>query len=133
MELGKDTEDVVGVIALYRNKILLVRGAGGKWSFPKGRRREMETPLQGALREAQEEAGLDLSQRTPDLTLKLLYGTYFIYNLWRLPELAAPSNPEEVLEVAWHSYQTMRDQEKNADLKFYFKNKKRGNLKPRLN
>jgi 8-oxo-dGTP pyrophosphatase MutT (NUDIX family) len=129
MNLGEDTEDVCGVIVLYRNKILLIRGSGGKWSFPKGRRRENETFLEGALREAKEEAGLDLSGICPDVTLKLRYGTYFIFNLWRIPELENPTTPEEVLEVAWHNFQSMRDKEKNADLKCYFKLKKTGNLK----
>jgi 8-oxo-dGTP pyrophosphatase MutT (NUDIX family) len=128
MNLGNDTEDVVGVIALYRNKFLLVRGSGGKWSFPKGRRRENETSYQGAIREAREEAGLDLSGISPDITLNLRYGTYYIYNFWRLPELAEPSTPEEILEVDWHSFQSMRDQEKNADLKCFFKMKKQGKL-----
>ena len=130
MNHTKDTEDVVGVIVFYRNQILLVRGVGGKWSFPKGRRRENESFLQGALREAKEEAGLDLTGISPDVTLKLRYGTYFIFNLWRIPELASPSTPEEVLEVGWHTFQSMRDKEKNADLKCYFKLKKTGNLKP---
>jgi 8-oxo-dGTP pyrophosphatase MutT (NUDIX family) len=124
MELGKDTEDVCGVIAIYRNSILLVRGTGGKWSFPKGRRRENESFLQGALREAKEEAGLDLTGISPDLTLRLRYGTYFLFNLWRLPLLEEPTTPEEILEVAWHTAASMRDKEKNADLKCYFKNQK---------
>ena len=128
MEFSQDTEDVVGVIVLYRNKMLLVRGAGGKWSFPKGRRWENETFLEGAIREAKEEAGIDLSLVKPDVTLQLRYGTYYIFNLWRLPQLEQPSTPEEILEVAWHSFQTMRDEQKNADLKCFFKMKKRGNL-----
>lgn len=131
MDLGNDTEDVVGVIALYRNKMLLVRGSGGKWSFPKGRRRENETSIEGALREAREEAGLDLSGRNPDITLSLRYGVYYIFNLWRQPELLSPSTPEEVLEVAWHNFQSMKDKEKNADLKCYFKMKKQGKLTER--
>lgn len=132
MDLGEDTKDVVGAIVLYRNQILLVRGVGGKWSFPKGRRRENETSLEGAMREAKEEAGIDLSNLKPEVTLKLLYGTYYIFNLWRPPVLESPSTPEEILEVDWRSPQSMRDQEKNADLKFYFKTKKRGNLKPQI-
>lgn len=128
MELGKDTQDVVGVIVLCGSKILLVRGVGGKWSFPKGRRREMETAYQGALREAREEAGIDLSGISPDITIQLRYGTYFLFNLWRAPQLNEPSTPEEILEVSWRSFQSMRDEQKNADLKFYFKLKKQENL-----
>ena len=124
MNLGKDTEDVVGCIIFHCNKMLLIKGSGGKWSFPKGRRREGETPLQGALREAKEEAGIDLSDRRPDMTLFLRYGTYYLFNLWRLPDLETPSTPEEVLEVAWHDMKSMEGKEKNADLKFYCKTNK---------
>lgn len=129
MNHTKDTEDVVGVIVFYRNQILLVRGVGGKWSFPKGRRQEGETPLEGALREAREEAGLDLTGISPDLTIHLLHGVYYLYNLWRLPELKPPTTPEEILEVDWRNFQSMRDEQKNADLKFYFKMKRQGKLK----
>lgn len=125
MELGKDTEDVVGVIVICNGKMLLIRGSGGKWSFPKGRRREGESFYQGALREAREEAGIDLTGTSPDLTIRLRYGTYYLFNLWRAPELSDPLTPEEIQEVAWHSATSMRDQEKNADLKFYFKSMKR--------
>lgn len=128
MDLGEDTQDVVGAIVLYRNKILLVRGVGGKWSFPKGRRRENETPYEGALREAKEEAGIDLSGVTPDLTIHLRYGVYYLFNLWREPELKKPTTPEEILEVDWRNFQNMRDQQKNADLKFYFKIQRQGKL-----
>ena len=99
MDLGEDTQDVVGTIVLYRNKILLVRGVGGKWSFPKGRRRENETPYEGALREAKEEAGIDLTGISPDLTIHLRYGVYYLFNLWRQPDLEKPTTPEEILEV----------------------------------
>lgn len=128
MDLGPDTEDVVGSIVLYHNKILLVKGVGGKWSFPKGRRRENETKYEGAIREALEEAGIDLAGTRPDFTLNLRYGTYFVFNLWRHPTLSPPTTPEEILEVAWKNVQSMKGEEKNADLKFYFKEKRRGNL-----
>lgn len=129
MDLGEDTQEVVGVIVLHRNKILLVRGAGGKWSFPKGRRREKESPLQGAIREAREEAGIDLAGLSPDVTMLLRYGTYFLYSLKELPELAEPLTPEEVLEVGWKNYTSLKGHDKNADLRFYLRATNPKNLK----
>ncbi len=121
MNLGPDTEDVVGVIVYYKNKILVVKGSGGgKWSFPKGRRRERETHLQGAVREAREEAGIDLTPYEPNMELALRYGTYYLYNLRELPELTLPSTPEEIEQIGLHNYHTLKNCDKNADLRYYF-------------
>lgn len=123
--LGKDTKDVVGVICIDKEgKLLLVQGVGGKWSFPKGRRKELETDHQGALREAKEEAGIDLSESPSFLSIKLRYGTYFCYLFNEFGEdlkLSKPATPEEILQVAWifPKTQHFRRQEKNADLRAY--------------
>lgn len=123
--LGKDTKDVVGVICIDKmGKLLLVQGAGGKWSFPKGRRKELETDHQGALREAKEETGIDLTDQTPFLTVKLRYGTYFCYFFNAFGEhmkLSSPSTPDEILQVDWvfPKSQFFRHQDKNADLRAY--------------
>jgi len=123
--LGKDTKDVVGVICLDKQgKLLLVQGAGGKWSFPKGRRKENETPHQGALREAKEEAGIDLSNEPCFMSMNLRFGTYFWYYFDTSGEsipLADPLTPAEILQAAWispHSEDFLK-QEKNADLRCY--------------
>jgi len=129
MELGEDTEDVVGVIVLCKGKILLVRGTSGKWSFPKGRRRENESPLEGAIREAREEAGIDLKGVPPALTMLLRYGTYFLYDFKERPELAEPLTPEEILEIGWKNYKSLKGHDKNADLRFYLKTTNPKNLK----
>ncbi len=123
--LGKDTKDVVGVICLDKQgKLLLVQGAGGKWSFPKGRRKEKETPHEGALREAKEEAGIDLAQETFFLTMNLRFGTYFWYYFDTPGEnipLADPLTAAEILQAAWISPHSdaFASQEKNADLRAY--------------
>jgi 8-oxo-dGTP pyrophosphatase MutT (NUDIX family) len=123
--LGKDTKDVVGVICIDKEgKLLLVQGAGGKWSFPKGRRKELETAHQGALREAKEEAGIDLSSQVPFACINLRYGTYFCYFLNTYGEdmeLCKPTTPEEILQAGWVFPKTdaFRRQEKNADLRAY--------------
>lgn len=123
--LGKDTKDVVGVICIDREgKLLLVQGVGGKWSFPKGRRKELETDREGALREAREEAGIDLSQHEPFASFKLRYGSYFCYFFNTYGEemtLADPLTSDEILQAGWIYTKTdlFKFQEKNADLRSY--------------
>jgi 8-oxo-dGTP pyrophosphatase MutT (NUDIX family) len=123
--LGKDTKDVVGVICIDREgKLLLVQGAGGKWSFPKGRRKELETDHQGALREAKEEAGIDLADKTAFAWIQLRYGSYFCYFLNQSGDdmkLIKTATSDEILQAAWvfPKNQTFRCEEKNADLRAY--------------
>lgn len=125
MDLGKDTEQVVGVIVYDKTgKVLLVQGRGGKWSFPKGRKKEHETELAGAQREAREEAGLDLRGLEYQVKMQLRYGTYYIYQLSAVSEsirLETPSTPEEIEKVDWVRVRaaTFRKEDKNADLRAY--------------
>ena len=125
ISLGKDTKDVVGVICIDKEgKLLVVQGSGGKWSFPKGRRKELETDQEGALREANEEAGIDLSDQTPFLSMKLRYGSYFCYFFnvhGEEMQLSKPLTSDEILQVGWvlPKADHFRYQEKNADLRAY--------------
>ncbi len=122
-----DTEDVVGVICVdAKGQVLLVQGLGGKWSFPKGRRKSNETHYQGAVREAREEAGIDLTGRPVNVKMSLRYGTYYLYVFGRSGDqipLAESSTPEEILRVAWVNLKSAEfaKEEKNADLRFYWK------------
>lgn len=123
--LGNDTSDVVGVICIdSRGKILLVQGSGGKWSFPKGRRKENETHHQGAIREAHEEAGIDLSGIQPIFSMKLRFGMYFCYYFGVSHEnikLENPLTPDEILQVEWVLTRSacFKKEDKNADLRAY--------------
>lgn len=56
---------VAGVILVCQGKVLLVRSYL-YWGFPKGSLRPSETPFEGALREFNEEVGLDLSGLTEE-------------------------------------------------------------------
>ena len=120
-----DTKDVVGVICVdRRGQVLLVQGMGGKWSFPKGRRKTNETHYQGAIREAKEEAGIDLTGRPVDVKMSLRYGTYYLYVFGRAGDeipLEAPLTPEEIMKVAWVDVNSSEfaTQDKNADLRHY--------------
>lgn len=125
MNLGKDTEDVVGVICIEaRGRVLLVQGAGGKWSFPKGRRKENESHYDGAIREAREEAGIDLKGRPVKVKLGLRYGTYYLYVFARPCEeipLEQPLTLAEIEKVMWVNLKSVEfaKEEKNADLRVY--------------
>lgn len=122
---GADTLDVVGVICVdKKGKVLLVQGAGGKWSFPKGRRKENETFYQGAMREAREEAGIDLLGRSANAKISLRYGTYYLYSFAKSGEeiqLKKPMTPDEILDVNWVNVNSIDflGEEKNADLRCY--------------
>ena len=122
---NKDTLDVVGVICVDKiGRVLVVQGSGGKWSFPKGRRKENETHYQGAIREAKEEAGIDLVSRMVNAKIQLRYGTYYLYVFGRQGEeipLGAPITPEEISQVAWVHVKSndFHSAEKNADLRVF--------------
>lgn len=122
---NKDTLDVVGVICVDKlGRVLLVQGRGGKWSFPKGRRKELETSYQGAIREAKEEAGIELKDRLVNAKIQLRYGTYYLYVFGRSGEeipLQEPMTAEEISQVSWidlHS-ESFNSFEKNADLRVF--------------
>jgi 8-oxo-dGTP pyrophosphatase MutT (NUDIX family) len=77
-----DTREKVGVIVFDKNGyVLIVQGTSGKLSLPKGGRLRGETELEGALREAYEETGIDLENLKYTEKIKLIWGTYFTYHL----------------------------------------------------
>ena len=107
-----------------KGQVLLVQGNGGKWSFPKGRRKDNESHYQGAIREAREEAGIDLTGRPVNVKMELRYGTYYLYVFGRTGDeipLGKPLTPEEIQKVAWVNLKSTEfaKEEKNADLRFY--------------
>jgi diadenosine hexaphosphate hydrolase (ATP-forming) len=57
-------EGAGGVVVNNEGKILLIRHHNGTWVFPKGHVDPGETPLEAALREVAEEAGVE--SRCPD-------------------------------------------------------------------
>jgi diadenosine hexaphosphate hydrolase (ATP-forming) len=57
-----------GVVFDPGNRVLLLQRRDGDWVFPKGHVEPGETPLQTALREVQEEAGVTAACNTPGLT-----------------------------------------------------------------
>lgn len=58
--------DTAGIIILNKNKhILVLKATGSKehWTIPKGHIEKGESPIQAAIRETREEAGIDLDEK----------------------------------------------------------------------
>lgn len=76
---------VVGVIAVWQERILLCRRAieprYGYWTLPAGYLENGESTLDGALREAREEAGADILRPEPYCLFDLphIHQVYFFY------------------------------------------------------
>jgi 8-oxo-dGTP pyrophosphatase MutT (NUDIX family) len=127
---GRDTREKVGVIVRDRdNKLLIVEGATGKHSLPKGGRYLHETTYEGALRECWEETGLDLWHMQPEKEIKLVFGTYYMF---KLPvsgkTLSLAPQPGECVKVLWKnpgSYWLKEIASKNVDLAAYVKSCKK--------
>lgn len=71
----KETQSAGGIILNEEGKVLLVEQRRGVWSLPKGHLEGTETPLEAALREIDEEAGIQ------KLELKKELGCYKRYKI----------------------------------------------------
>ena len=125
-----DTRDKVGVIVYDRDGYLLVvEGKGGKFSLPKGGRLRGETDLEGALREAWEETGIDLDENGYAEKIKLVWGTYFVYHLAvEGRSLNLRGQPGETVRALWRNPNSnwMRyDADLNCDLGYYIRKYRR--------
>lgn len=121
-----DTREKVGVI-VYDKKgyVLMVQGLSGKLSLPKGGRLRGETDLEGALREAYEETGIDLERFEYTEKIKLVWGTYFIYHIpYTGMCLHLRAQPSEILKVLWRkptSSWIQYEASLNCDLGYFVK------------
>ena len=118
-----DTREKVGVIVYDSvGKLLLVEGIRGKLSLPKGGRLRGETDLEGALREAWEETGINLEDIQYTSKIKLIWGTYFVYKLDVLgKDMPLLPQPGEVVKVLWKNPKSfwLKMANMNCDLKYY--------------
>jgi 8-oxo-dGTP pyrophosphatase MutT (NUDIX family) len=121
-----ETREKVGAIVYDRKgNILLVQGPSGKLSFPKGGRLRGETDLEGAVRELYEETGLDLEHEDYTDKIKLIWGTYFVYNL-PYAGIKIPLNPQidEVMKILWRkptSEWLKKEAHLNSDLGYFIR------------
>lgn len=98
------------------NRVLLVKGRlSGKWSFPKGHLEASETSLDCALRELQEEAGIDLVGKEPMGCHKLSVGRYFFFEMDR-EEPTLIRDTAEVETAEWVPLERLPNMNCNVDV-----------------
>jgi len=120
---------VFGVVIISKdNRFLIVRGRKtGIWSFPKGHLKGNETSQECALRELNEETGMELDGHAFYLSRKLFAGEYFFYRL----EEEAGVNPKDYFEISeggWYTLEEMNDLHCNADIVNMMNRLQRGSL-----
>ena len=113
-----------GVVLLNPwEEILIVRGRlSKKWGFPKGHGSSNEKPLEAALRELKEEAGIDLENQIPfserrfKSTAGKSGGTYFIYKVEDRLQITV-EDTGEIMDAMWCPRERLGSlTEKNMDL-----------------
>jgi len=108
-----------------QNSILLVRGRkSGKWSFPKGHKNRAETYLGCALRETEEEAGIDLTDRKPVAYHKLSVGEYFFFEMEE-EFTTTIKDPDEILEARWVPLNEIAELSCNVDVNNFLRRLRR--------
>ncbi len=112
--------DVYGFICISpSNRIALVKGISGKWSFPKGHVKDNETSIQCALRELREETSIQLSQDILYSHYKeLASGGYFIYTMEEEASMI-PEDTCEIQECGWFTLEQMKEMDCNVDVNRY--------------
>jgi 8-oxo-dGTP pyrophosphatase MutT (NUDIX family) len=129
----EDTEERVGIIMHDpSDRVLIVRGPTGKWSFPKGCLKRGEDAWAGMVREVREETGLDLDSlaaskriQIHSMQVKLTHGLYWLATVkdpFVKQDLKKPDGVE-VLEHDWVpvSEKTMDALTLNRDLRDYMR------------
>jgi 8-oxo-dGTP pyrophosphatase MutT (NUDIX family) len=121
-----DTDERVGVILKdTSNRILIVKGPTGKYSFPKGCRHRGETEWEGAMREAWEETGVDLEKEAVDYEekVKIGHGTYFRFKVPKkeihIRIEGIQDTDEQIKGVRWMDPNQLRHAQCNHDLKSF--------------
>jgi 8-oxo-dGTP pyrophosphatase MutT (NUDIX family) len=77
-----DTDKIAGTIVFdICENLLVVKQRCGTWSLPKGAVKINECPLTGALRETNEEAGIDLSALIPIKHISIYSNVFYLYKL----------------------------------------------------
>ena len=90
-EIMKDTIHTAGILIKCKNEYMLCQRASGKYSIPKGHIQQGETPIEGALRELEEETAIQLESK-PKLITKVSNkegGTFHIFGV-EVPEKLTP-------------------------------------------
>lgn len=109
---------VYGCICISPNqKLLLVKGKGGKWSLPKGHMEYKENDIQCALRELYEETGIQ-PQVSFSSYKKLAAGGYFIFHFVDEPT-PKPQDTNEIQDAKWFELHEIYSLNCNLDLNYF--------------
>jgi 8-oxo-dGTP pyrophosphatase MutT (NUDIX family) len=126
-----DTEQRAGLIIQdAADRVLIVRGPSGKWSFPKGCLKRGESAWDGAVRETREETGLDVELLAATgkvllhrMEVPMPHGLYWIVSLRdpAVKDMIRKGQDREVLEIDWvpANRKTVETRYLNSDLKTY--------------
>jgi len=127
--LGKDTHKGSGIILtkswnfpLNDTSVLVVCGYGDDpwWSFPKGKKKQNETNLNGARRELFEETGIIVNGK-PEKTFLCQKNKYYIFpidsKIFYTRDFSIPT--QEISCVAWKTIDQLKKIKCNSDLKMY--------------
>ena len=113
------------VLVSDKGNILVVKGRlSEKWGFPKGHGNNGEKPLDAALRELKEEAGIDVSDLPPPYERRFktksgaMGGTYFIYKVKNEPSLSI-GDTKEICDAMWCPKERLPSLLANMDLKAF--------------
>ena len=124
---------VYGVILLNTfNEVALVRGRKSmKWSFPKGHGNYWENPFEAALRELEDETGINMKGVIPDDEIRFNSGTYFVFIVSeRIP--LSPKDSNEIIESMWVSLSRISYLTTNKDLTSFYKTAHLDNLQKKV-
>tara|TARA_Y100001963_G_C6438379_1_gene290221 strand:+ start:48 stop:434 length:387 start_codon:yes stop_codon:yes gene_type:complete len=83
-EILQDTNNIAGIIIQYKDKYMLCKRSSNRkdWSIPKGHIQQGEQPLEGAIRELEEETAIQLDGHPKQVsTFKEKDGTFYIFSI----------------------------------------------------
>ena len=82
-EIIQATNNTAGILIKCNNEYMLCQRSSGKWSIPKGHIQKNEQPLEGALRELEEETAIQLEDQPKQISTisNKEGGTYYIFGI----------------------------------------------------
>tara|TARA_Y100001973_G_scaffold97326_1_gene153226 strand:- start:55 stop:441 length:387 start_codon:yes stop_codon:yes gene_type:complete len=84
LEIIQDTDNVAGILIKYNDEYMLCKRSSNKkdWSIPKGHIQQGEQPLEGAIRELEEETAIQLDGHPKQIsTYKEKDGDFYIFSI----------------------------------------------------
>ena len=82
-EILQDTNNTAGILIKCNNEYMLCQRSSGKWSIPKGHIQKGEQPLEGALRELEEETAIQLEGKPKLISTSKTRkgGTFYMFGI----------------------------------------------------